>query len=78
MANAGILHNADIEVSELKPLQHTIDVNAYHVALFSNVFLTMIKHKKSALIVDSSSAYLHFLPRTVAYSASKAFATYFT
>ena len=78
MANAGILHNSDIEVSDMKPLQHTIDVNTYHVALFCKVFLEMIKDKKSALIVDSSSAFLTFMPRAVTYSASKAFATYFT
>ena len=78
IANAGILDANDVALADKLRLQHTVDVNAYHVALTTKILLPLIRDKKSALIVNSSSAWLHFFPRAASYAATKGFATYLT
>jgi short-subunit dehydrogenase len=69
-----------VETRAAKTQQSQIDINVYHVVMLARLLLPRLKARFSstALLVNSSAAYMKWFPAGVVYSATKAFITQFT
>lgn len=76
--NAGVLTFGTVESRTPKSQQDMMDTNMYHVAMLARMLLPQLKQRKgnTALIINSSAAYMKWFPAGAVYSASKAFVTF--
>jgi len=77
--NAGMLMFGEVDHVEPKDHQDLLDTNIYHVACLSKLLLPMLlkRGKRTAFMVNGSSAALRWLPWAAVYSGTKMFDSVF-